>query len=577
MDEKTHIKWKPKLLQMLMFCALGIVINLGGAVLAGVMRLPLYLDSIGTILAAVLGGYLPGIVVGLATNLLKDISDPTSVYYGTLSVLIAITSAFYSKKGYLKKASGVMTFILLLSAIGGGLGFLLTWCLYGEAYKTGVAQTMYQSGVLSSFQAAMVADYLSDLADKVVSVGVVLLVLKFLPYDDVSHRISLSGWQQAPLSEEDKAVAENSHCRVISLRTKLVIVVVAAAVSIGTVATAISFILYRNNAYVPAEASAGGLQAHEYSYLAKMISLCLGFFILILVVSLWCAEYNVIFPINTMAIAADAFAYNSAEARSDSLARIKKLDIHTGDEIENLYHAFSETTAESMRHVAELQNKTEMIAQMQDGLVMVLADMVESRDKNTGQHVRKTAEYVKIIMEQMLEEGIYKERMTKQFIYDTARSAPLHDVGKINIPDAILNKPGRLTDEEFETMKTHTTAGRDIITRAIKNVPETGYLKEARRIAAHHHERWDGKGYPDGLKGEEIPLSARIMAVADVFDALVSRRSYKEGFPFRKAMDIIREGIGSQFDPKMARAFLHAEAKVREVAETFGELSEDVS
>lgn len=709
MDESGQVKAKSKLLWILLFCVLGIGINLLGAAVAGVLHLPLYLDSIGTILAAALGGYLPGIVVGLATNLLKDLSDPTSIFYGTLSVLMAVCTAFFVKKNYLKKPSGIIIFILLLSLIGGGLGFLLTWCLYGAAYEAGVARTLYQSGVLSDFQAALVADYLSDLADKAVSVGVVLIILKLLPFD-VSERISLSGWQQAPLSEEDKEAAKHSHCRVISLRTKLILVLLAAALSISVVATSISFILYRNTTidehtrlgqgvaglaasvidpdkvdeylekgeqadgyketeeklyrvrasssdieyvyvykimqdgchvvfdldtegvkgsepgyvepfdpsfgahlpallagepidpiisndsygwlltvyqpvydgdgncvcYAAADISMGRLAINEYSFLAKLVSLCLGFFILILFIGLWFAEYHIILPVNTMAEAAGTFAYNSEEARDDSVENIQKLDIHTGDELENLYHAFAKTTEESMKYVAELQNKTEMIAQMQDGLVMVLADMVESRDKNTGQHVRKTAAYVKIILEQMQKEGIYKEQLTEQFIYETKRSAPLHDVGKINIPDAILNKPGRLTDEEFATMKTHTTAGRDILERAIKNVPESGYLEEARQLAAHHHERWDGKGYPDGLAGEDIPLSARVMAVADVFDALVSKRSYKEGFPFEKALDIIREGVGSQFDPQVARAFLHAEAEVRKVAESFGEMGDDV-
>ena len=223
----------------------------------------------------------------------------------------------------------------------------------------------------------------------------------------------------------------------------------------------------------------------------------------------------------------------------------------------------------------ELHDKTDMIQQMQSGLTMVLADMVESRDKNTGQHVRKTAAYVKIILEQMKKEGIYADRLTDKFIEDVEQSAPLHDVGKINIPDAVLNKPGKLTDEEFAKMKTHTTAGRDIITSVIENIPAPGYLEEARNLAAHHHERWDGRGYPDGIAGEEIPLSARIMAVADVFDALVSRRSYKKGFPFDKAIDIIREGSGTQFDPLVVHAFLQAEDKVRQVARSFGRLEEE--
>ena len=209
-----------------------------------------------------------------------------------------------------------------------------------------------------------------------------------------------------------------------------------------------------------------------------------------------------------------------------------------------------------------------VISRLQNGLILVLADLVESRDKCTGDHVRITAEYTRIIMEQLRRDGAYPEELTDEFIADVVRSAPLHDVGKIEVPDALLNKSGKLTPEEFEEIKKHTTAGRDIISSAIDMVSEetSGYLSEARNLAWCHHERWDGTGYPRGLAGEDIPLSARIMAVADVFDALVSRRSYKEPFPFDRSMAIIREGSGTHFDPKVAQAFLRAEAEVRRVA-----------
>ena len=171
---------------------------------------------------------------------------------------------------------------------------------------------------------------------------------------------------------------------------------------------------------------------------------------------------------------------------------------------------------------------------MQNGLIMVLADMVESRDQCTGDHVRKTAAYSQVILEQMRKEGLYPDILTDEFIEDVVNSAPLHDVGKIQVSDTLLNKPGKLTDEEFTRMKYHTTAGGEIIAHAIALVSDTGYLAEAKNLASYHHERWDGKGYPEGLKGEDIPLSARVMAVADVFDALVSRRSYKAPSPLRR-------------------------------------------
>jgi len=172
-------------------------------------------------------------------------------------------------------------------------------------------------------------------------------------------------------------------------------------------------------------------------------------------------------------------------------------------------------------------------------------------------------------MEELRREGVYTEQLTDEFIDNVVHSAPLHDVGKIKVPDAVLNKPGKLDDEEYNCIKKHTVDGEGIIEQAIDIVPDSDYLTEARNLAAYHHERWDGKGYPCGLKGEEIPLSARIMAVADVFDALVSRRSYKPGMPFETAEGIIRDGIGTQFDPKVAEAFLNAEDEIRRVEEYF--------
>ena len=218
------------------------------------------------------------------------------------------------------------------------------------------------------------------------------------------------------------------------------------------------------------------------------------------------------------------------------------------------------------QYVKDVEEKNETITRMQDSLITVLADMVESRDRYTGHHVRNTASYARIILEQMRREGMCPEELTDEEIRNVVRSAPLHDVGKIEISDALLNKPGKLTDEEYARMKNHTLAGERIIARAAEAVPGSDYLTMAEGLAAYHHERWDGKGYPYGLKGEEIPLPARVMAVADVFDALVSKRSYKEGFPVEKAIAIIREGIGTQFDPQVVQAFLDAEEEVRRVA-----------
>ena len=308
-----------------------------------------------------------------------------------------------------------------------------------------------------------------------------------------------------------------------------------------------------------------------YQFLARVLSLFFGFFVLILTAAIWLAEYNVILPINAMSMTTDQFAFDSASARAVALEKIKGLNILTGDEIENLYKAVVKTTGDMVEYIAQMQHQNEQINKLQNGLVMVLADMVESRDQCTGDHVRKTAAYTGIIMRQLKRDGIYTDQLTDEFMKDVENSAPLHDVGKIQVPDAILNKPGKLTDEEFALMKQHTSAGSEIISRAMNTVSEedSSYLEEARNLAHYHHEKWNGMGYPDGLKGEEIPLSARVMAVADVFDALVSKRPYKDGFPFEKAMAIIRESSGSHFDPNVVNAFVEASDEVRQVMNTY--------
>ncbi len=307
-----------------------------------------------------------------------------------------------------------------------------------------------------------------------------------------------------------------------------------------------------------------------YNSFAFRITVLIGIiFIITVLVSLFVIEHQLILPINKMAYAASAFAYDNDKAMEENVRRIKELNIHTGDEIENLYRAIAKTTQDSMNYVADIEAKTQTLSQMQNGLIIVLADMVESRDQNTGDHIRKTAAYVALITEEMKKRGYYQEQMTDEFIANVVNAAPLHDVGKIHISDTILNKPGRLTDEEFRMMQSHTTFGSQIIERVIEMVPDPGYLETAKDLAEYHHEKWNGKGYPHGISGEDIPLSARIMAVADVFDALVSRRSYKEPFSFEKAMQIIRKDAGTHFDPLVAEAFLGAEARVRQIAEEF--------
>ena len=317
--------------------------------------------------------------------------------------------------------------------------------------------------------------------------------------------------------------------------------------------------------YVVADVSVEHITEFLREFIFKASLILAGFFILITAYALRSTDIYTSYPITSMVFCVEQFARvgEDQEKLDENVKTIRSLDIRTGDEIEKLYDAICSMTlhqAEQMRNIRRLSDAT---MQMQDGLIVTMADMVENRDSDTGAHVQKTAAYVKIIAEGLQKKGYYAEKVTPKFISDCIRSAPLHDVGKINIPDGVLNKPGKLNDEEYEIMKTHTTAGKKIMEKAISTVKGGSYLKEARNMAAYHHERWDGKGYPEGLHGEVIPLSARIMAVADVFDALTSARIYKPPFPLDKALAIIEESAGKQFDPKCVEVFMDALPEVK--------------
>ncbi len=688
--------------RIIVLCLAGILINYILSLAVNLLGLPLYIDNVGTMLCAVLGGWLPGVVVGLANNVINSITDPSSIYYGFISTLIASVTTLFFRKGRLKKPVMVIPLVLILALIGGGIGTFLPWFLDGIPFDQEFFHNrLKETGLLSHAQAQLIGNILLDILDKLITTVIVLIALRFIP-ESFKENLRGSIRMQAKISEEEYEEVRHIKCRSASVRTRIIVVLTITMLLIGAASSVISVMVFHNDTinehekyaegaatlaasmidgdrvedyitngdaaegyaqiekilydirestpdikyiyvykiledgchvvfdldtdelegeepgtvipfdesfrddvplllagqpiepiitddtygwlltvykpvydsngkcvcYAAADVSMDRLRLNERSFFTEMISLFLGIFILILSFVWQMVEYNIIMPVNTMAHRSDIFAF-SGEFTKASVDRIRSLDIRTGDEIENLYLSILKMSEDSVKYVNDINAKNETISKMQNALIMVLADMVESRDKNTGDHVRKTAAYVEIILREMKRKGIYSEMLTEEFIQHVIDSAPLHDVGKIIIPDAILNKPGKLTDEEFETMKKHTSAGSEIISKVIAIVPDSGYLHEAKNLAAYHHEKWNGRGYPSGLAGEDIPLSARVMAVADVMDALVSRRSYKEPFTFEKACEIIVEGKGTHFDPNIIDAFVSASDEIREVTERF--------
>ena len=219
-----------------------------------------------------------------------------------------------------------------------------------------------------------------------------------------------------------------------------------------------------------------------------------------------------------------------------------------------------------------MERRTQEVRDVRDVTVLALASLAEARDNDTGNHILRTQRYVRLLATALLSHPDYAPQLDEQTIEWLYKSAPLHDVGKVGIPDAILLKPGKLTPDEFEIMKTHTTLGRDAIAMAEQRLGKTvPFLRLAKEIAYSHQEKWDGSGYPQGLAGDAIPLSARLMALADVYDALITRRVYKDAMTHEEAVGIVAAGRGSHFDPALVDAFLANEADFQAIARAFAD------
>ena len=678
----------------------GLLLNIAGAKINEALGWPLFIDDVGTILSAVLGGYIPCISVGFLTNIILGLSDSYTMYYCIISVLIAVTAVSFAEKMRRLKIPYILLAIASFAFFGGVVGGMLTWLInglsFGEGFSVDLAASINSAVPMGYFTSNLLSCFIIDLADKLLVTVIALAIYKLLPRKLLAF-VRNQNWYY--LSVFDKAEKRNR--KFLSLRVKTTLVIGLSITLVASAAIGISIVHYHNSTiaeyeadgkyvakmiaekidadhindylkkgdaysgyreteellaramhfspkikyiyvyrvepdgthvvfdidtseaeadeagdvisydasirrykdkflagkevpsditndadgwllsvYEPVEDKAGKVQCYigvdmemnnvrseEFSFLAKIISLFLGFIILIRTYAVWMAERHIIKPINAISRVSRHSGYDTPEAREKWIHMLETLNIRTGDEIETLYEDYKTEAKNTVRYIEETQRKSEQLTKMQNGLILVLADMVESRDQCTGDHVFKTAAYTEIILRQMQKEGIYAEQLSEVYINEVVNSAPLHDVGKITVSDVILNKPGKLTDEEFRIMQNHTTEGGKIIDKAMSLVDEnSGYLNEAKNLALYHHEKWNGKGYPTGIKGEDIPLSARVMAVADVFDALVSHRSYKEPFSIEKALDIIREDAGTHFDPLVVQAFLNAEQQVRRVA-----------
>lgn len=230
-----------------------------------------------------------------------------------------------------------------------------------------------------------------------------------------------------------------------------------------------------------------------------------------------------------------------------------------------IYYSVDTRRSELDASVTEKVNKIET---MQSQIIISFAEIIEARDGSTGKHVKRTSEYVSALISELKRHGDYDDILDDRYMHDIMMSAPLHDIGKITIPDAILCKPGRLTQSEFEIIKNHTINGKELIEKSMSDIEDEEFLKVAKSVALYHHECWDGSGYPYGIEGEQIPLCARIMTIADYFDALVAKRSYKAALPASVVFDDIEKLRGKKFDPVVADAFLRIRDQIELIAKS---------
>ena len=608
----------------------GLALNIIPARLAIVLGIPLYLDCTGTIITAMLGGNLPAVIVGFGSNAINGISEPETMYYGVISIMIAVAATFFYHQRFFTNIPRLFVVIFTFALIGGGIGSLFTYFLYGLNFGQGItapfAHAFHDALGYSKFFSQLLADVIIDMLDKGAVVVLAMFAFRF-----VSRRLK-NHLNQVFLRDSSNRDANKNVKH--SLLRKVVVMVIVAEVLLGALASSIGFFLYRDNsikrfmtiakgvtnsaahvvdaervnefltegdsaegykdiedalygirssfpqtkylyvyriekdgchvvfdldtdgepgsepgsvvdfdpsfepylptllaggeiepiisddkfgwlltvytplkdasgrtvAYAAADISMDEITSDEAMFFIKMLSLFFGLSIIIMSVVIELVNRGIVIPVNRMAFAAMKFSGTTMIASTmdtekvnlekirNAADRVVDLKISSFDEIGNLYDSLSSMASDTYNFIARVQGQAERIRKMQEVIIMEFAEVVEARDKSTGNHIKKTAAYVEALAEQLKKEGKFADVLTDEFVQKLKRAAPLHDIGKIAVSDLILNKPGKLTDEEFAIMKSHTTEGWKILTKMVEDAGDTidaNYLNESIDMATN--------------------------------------------------------------------------------------------
>ena len=661
----------------------------------------LYLDCIFTIIISCILGYFPGLVVGMGTNLLNCVFDADSIYYAFISGGIAIVAGLLMRTGFFRKWWGYILAVFVFSFLGGGVGSVLTYFLYGQnvdVLTPSLTADLYNLGC-TPFWANFFSNYLWDLLDKTITMGVVLGV--FLAYPKNEKALDFFPNTFMLRTPWNKPVKRKFYQEISihSLDFKIVTIMTIAYVLLGTAVASVLGLSYHNSSFNEAGNTAkqyatavtyvvdgdevglwlshqeeiaenpssygysqtfaglksieksnervldvyvftpdgktvldlkyglsslgkpiehneeyqdflergltddyfthDGEHGHFLSYYSPIVNtsgqtvayavanidaskigiqvmssvariLAIEAFVFIIGGAVLIHNIRYFFIAPLQIVDAEIRAYEAIGPKKwlTSKARKGLVKLRGKDEISNLSSLTHSTMDFASESILKIEEQAAKLIATQKGVVFALAEIIESRDKCTADHTTRTSNYSQMIARELVKEGKHTDILTDEYLDNFAIAAALHDVGKIKIPDAILNKPGKLTPEEYDIMKEHTLEGEKIIGLALEGIGvSSDYLTTAKEVSGGHHEKWDGNGYPRGLKGTEIPLCARIVAIADVFDALTCKRPYKEPWPFEKAVAQIQEESGTHFDPEIVDAFLAIKDDVKQYLE----------
>lgn len=550
MNEPNMTQRNKQFILNLTIFIIGVAINLLGAQLPGLLNIPLFLDNIGTVFVVAAVGTVPGMAAAYIGNVFYSFQQPEWLYWGLFGVIIAAVTGLAVKKDRSARLLGLLKTVPVIIFFTGVIGEMFSWVLNGFDLTSGItgeyAQKLENVIPLPMPVLRIIACCIIELLDKLATVFIAWLLIR-------------AAFKIFPIIRSERRIEYTS-----PLRNRMVKLIVISASATGIGVFALSCQTYYH-ALISGE-NVSTLESFRrcLTFGGSLFSAMLGALICLIEFSVAYLDKTLVDPVKMMTEAMRKFiGIDKDEKKYSDAGVVTNVKILTKDELERLHSEMSMLANDIVLYIQALNDKMDEVSDLQLNIITTMADMIESRDITTGEHVRRTAMYAVIIAEQLRRDGVYADEITDTFIQNLRISAPLHDIGKICVTDTILNKPGRLTDEEFEIMKTHTTHGREVVHKALESLGSFDYLNMAEMLTESHHEWWNGKGYPNQLAGQDIPLCARIMAIADVYDALTSKRPYKKAFSPEKALHIISvEEKGTHFEPAVVDAFVEAYDKI---------------